>query len=379
MSRKETAEQVFTSVEPELQAISKWMYENPETAYEEHESSAKLANFVGSNGFEVIYPAYGLDTAFEATAGTTGPRVVICCEYDALPDVGHACGHNIIATSSVGAGVAISGLADELGIRITVLGTPAEEAGGGKIDLIKAGAFEDAVASMLIHPGFRNMADPRLLAAQGIKLVYRGRAAHAAATPHIGINALDAFVQAYNNVATLRQHFESGDRVHGVIHHGGGAANVIPAYTESEWIVRAATAERLEVLKSKVLNCFEAAATATGCQVEITTQWDPYVDLVSSPIMTELFAANAAAIGRPMPTFAESGEMTYASSDMGNVSHLLPSIHPGLRIETDAVNHQPEFAAATITPSGNQAIRDGALAMANTIIDIAEQDLWDQL
>ena len=379
MSRKETAEQVFTSVEPELQAISKWMYENPETAYEEHESSAKLANFVGSNGFEVIYPAYGLDTAFEATAGTTGPRVVICCEYDALPDVGHACGHNIIATSSVGAGVAISGLADELGIRITVLGTPAEEAGGGKIDLIKAGAFEDAVASMLIHPGFRNMTDPRLLAAQGIKLVYRGRAAHAAATPHIGINALDAFVQAYNNVATLRQHFESGDRVHGVIHHGGGAANVIPAYTESEWIVRAATAERLEVLKSKVLNCFEAAATATGCQVEITTQWDPYVDLVSSPIMTELFAANAAAIGRPMPTFAESGEMTYASSDMGNVSHLLPSIHPGLRIETDAVNHQPEFAAATITPSGNQAIRDGALAMANTIIDIAEQDLWDQL
>ena len=210
-------------------------------------------------------------------------------------------------------------------------------------------------------------------------MVYRGRAAHAAATPHIGINALDAFVQAYNNVATLRQHFESGDRVHGVIHHGGGAANVIPAYTESEWIVRAATAERLEVLKSKVLNCFEAAATATGCQVEITTQWDPYVDLVSSPIMTELFAANAAAIGRPMPTFAESGEMTYASSDMENVSHLLPSIHPGLRIETDAVNHQPEFAATTITPSGNQAIRDGALAMANTIIDIAEQDLWDQL
>lgn len=379
MTHKEAAQEAFTRIEPELRSISKWMYENPETAYDEHASSARLAGFLESNGFDVTYPAYGLDTAFEATVGSNGPRVVICCEYDALPGVGHACGHNVIATSSIGAGTALAGIADELGIRVTVLGTPAEEGGGGKIDLIKAGAFEDAAASMLIHPGPRNLADPRLLAAQGIKVVYRGRTAHAAATPHVGINALDAFVQAYNNVATLRQQFEPGDRVHGIIVEGGTAANVIPAYTESEWIVRAATADRFEALKSRVLNCFEAAATATGCQLEATTAWDPYIDLVSSPVLTGLFVENARTVGRVMPTFAESGERTYASSDMGNVSHVVPSIHPSLKIETDAVNHQPEFAAATITPSGEQAIRDGALAMAGTIIDLANQDAWDRL
>lgn len=379
MTHKESAQAVFNDIEKELQSISKWMYENPETAYEEYESSRRLAGFLEANGFEVTYPAYGLETSFEANVGSTGPRVVICCEYDALPGVGHACGHNIIATSSAGAGVALAGMVDDLGIRVTVLGTPAEEGGGGKIDLIKAGAFEDAAASMLIHPGIRNIADPRLLAAQGIDVIYRGKTAHAAATPHVGINALDGFVQAYNNVATLRQQFQAGDRVHGIIVEGGLAANVIPDFTKSSWIVRAATAERFDVLKSKVVDCFEAAATATGCQIEITPKWDPHLDLVSSPTLIDLFASNANAIGRQMPTFAESGELTHASSDMGNVSHVLPSIHPSLKIETDAVNHQPEFAAATITPSGEKAILDGALAMAFTIIDMAEQAVWDRL
>ncbi len=379
MTHKETAQAAFDGVEEELRDISKWMYENPETAYEEHESSSRLAGFLESNGFNVSYPAYGLATAFEATAGTTGPRVVICCEYDALPDVGHACGHNIIATSSLGAGACLAGLVDELGIRVTVLGTPAEEGGGGKIDLLKAGAFEDAAASMLIHPGIRNIADPRVLAAQGILVEYHGKTAHAAATPYEGVNALDAFVQAYNNVATLRQQFEPGDRVHGVIESGGSAANVIPDYTRSSWIVRSETSERFEVLKTRIIECFDAAARATGCTLEYTTEWDPYIDLVSNPVLFELFVTNSRALGRDMPTFAESGQKTYASTDMGNVSHVVPSIHPSLKIETDAVNHQPEFAAATITPSGDRAIRDGALAMAGTIIDMAEQAVWDRL
>lgn len=379
MTNKEAAARTFTNVEEELRSISKWMYENPELAYQEHKSSQRLATFLEENGFDVDYPAHGLDTAFEARAGTSGPKVVICCEYDALPGVGHACGHNIIATSSVGAGVALAGLANDLGIRLTVLGTPAEEGGGGKIDLLKSGAFEDAAASMLIHPSPRNLADPRLLAAQGIVVEYHGRTAHAAATPHIGLNALDAFVQAYNNVATLRQQFEPGDRVHGVVAAGGGAANVIPDYSRSSWIVRAETAERFEELKGRVINCFEAAATSSGCRLEYKTEWDPYVDLVSNPVLTDLFVENSNALGRDMPTFAETGEMTYASSDMGNVSHVVPSIHPSLSIETTAVNHQPGFAAATITASGELAIRDGALGMAYTIIDMAEQGIWDQL
>ena len=379
MSRKQTAEQALTAVEEELCSISTWMYENPEEAYQEFESSRRLAEFLGGHGFEVTYPAYGLETAFEATVGNTGPRVVICCEYDALPGVGHACGHNIIATSSVGAGVALAGLADELGIRVTVLGTPAEESGGGKIDLINAGAFEEAAASMLIHPSIRNLADPRLLAAQGFTVEYHGKESHAAATPHVGINALDAFVQAYNSIATLRQQFTGGDRVHGVIDSGGVAPNVIPAYTKSRWIIRAATAERFDELRRKVMACFEAAATATACRLEVLTESEPYNELVSDPVLIDLFVANSQAVGRAMPTFAELGVPTFASSDMGNVSRLVPSIHPSVAIETDAVNHQPEFAAATITPSGEQAIRDGALGMAYTIIDMAEQEVWGQL
>ena len=379
MSVKERSTASFDAVEPELRQISRWMYENPELGYAEFEASSLLSSFLAENGFSVEHPAYGLTTAFEANAGTTGPRVVICAEYDALPHVGHACGHNIIATSSLGAGVALAGLADELGIRVTVLGTPAEEGGGGKIDLIEAGAFQDAAVAMLIHPSPRNLADPRLLAAQGLTLTFRGRTAHAAATPEMGINALDAFVQAYNNVSTLRQQLLPSDRVHGVIHEGGGAPNVIPDLTISRWIVRAATAERFETLRERIVACFEAAATATGCTIEIEYEGEPYVDLVSDPTMTDLFAANSVALGREMPTYAESGIETSASSDMGNVSHVVPSLHPSVKIETDAVNHQPEFAAATITPSGEQAMRDGALALAHTVIDLAEQDLWDRL
>ncbi|MGB8362894.1 MAG: peptidase dimerization domain-containing protein, partial [Acidimicrobiia bacterium] len=257
-----------------------------------------------------------------------------------------------------------------------VLGTPAEERGGGKIELLDAGAFEDAAASMLIHPSIRDIADPRILAAQTFTATFVGKEAHAAGSPHRGINALDAFVQAYNNVATLRQQLEPGDRVHGIIHEGGVAPNIIPARTTSTWMVRAETSDRFEQIKQKVIACFESAATATGCELDIQFSEKPHLDLVSSPVLVDLFVANAKAIGRNMPTFAESGEKTYASTDMGNVSHALPSIHPSLAIETDAVNHQPEFADATVTPSGRQAMRDGALAMAHTIIDMAECNVW---
>jgi amidohydrolase len=379
MSLKQRATEAFESVEAQLRSISKWMYENPELAYQEIEASKRMATFLADHGFDVSHPAYGIDTAFEARVGKSGPRVVICAEYDALPVVGHACGHNIIATSSLGAGVALAGLADELGTRITVLGTPAEEGGGGKIDLIEAGAFADAAASMLIHPSPRDLVDPKLLAAQGFEATFRGKEAHAAATPQMGRNALDAFVSSYNGISTLRQQFEPSDRVHGVIHEGGAAPNVIPAITRSRWIVRAATAERFETLRAKVVACFEAAALATDCELEITYEGEPYIDLVTNPVMAALFQANATTLGRQMPTRAETGIETSASSDMGNVSHVLPTIHPSIKIETDSVNHQPEFAAATVTPSGEQAIRDGALAMAYTVIDMAIQSVWDRL
>ena len=379
MTLKQRAETRFDEIYDDLKHLSRWMYENPETAHQEVESSRRLADLLANRGFEVEIPAYGLDTAFEATLGSSGPRVVLCAEYDALPGVGHACGHNIIATSSAGAGIALAPLVEELGIRLTVLGTPAEEGGGGKIDLLKAGAFADAAFAMLIHPSRRNTVDPHLIAAQGFTASFHGRESHAASTPHLGVNALDAAIQAYNSVSTLRQQFEEGDRVHGVITDGGVAPNVIPATTTSKWIVRAASASRFEALRSKVLACFEAAATATGCSLAIEYEGDPYLDLVSDETLAGLFAENASRLGRTMAREADHAEPTAASSDMGNVSHIVPALHPSVGIDTDAVNHQPEFAAATVTESGEQVIRDGALAMAWTVIDVATGDLWESL
>jgi len=379
MSRKQRAEEAFAGVEGELRSISNWMYENPELGYREFESSRRLATFLEEQGFAVTYPAYDLETSFEATAGRSGPRVVICCEYDALPAVGHACGHNIIATAALGAGAAVAGMADELGIRVTVLGTPAEEGGGGKVVLINAGAFDDAAAAMMIHPGPTDVLDPTFQARESFTVEYFGKDSHAALAPHLGVNALDGFVQAYMNVSTLRQHILGSDRIHCIIDEGGDASNIIPSHTRSTWGVRSATKERLHELIPRVRACFEAAATATGCRLEVTPLDHPYDNMISDPVMAGLFAANSAALGRTLSLEAERGAEG-GSTDMGNVSQVVPSIHPMTSIDSgDAVNHQPEFAAATITPSGNRAIRDGALAMAHTIVDLAEADLWGQL
>lgn len=378
-THKQTAERAFNEVEADLQEISRWMYENPEIRYQEYESSRRLSRFLSDHGFEVAYPAYGLETAFEANAGSKGPRVVICCEYDALPEIGHACGHNIIATAALGAGVATSRLAEALGIRVTVLGTPAEEGGGGKVELINAGAFTDAAASMMIHPSPTDKLDPSFQARESFTVEYFGKESHAAFAPQVGINALDAFVQAYVNVSTLRQSLYGSDVVHVVIEHGGDASNIIAKYTRSKWGIRAANKKRLQQLIPKVMACFEAAATATGCRLEVKSDDHPYDNMVNNPVMTSLFAANSLELGRPMPTEEELGAEG-GSSDMGNVSQFVPSIHPMLAIDAgDAVNHQAEFAASTINSSGEKAIRDGALTMAYTIIDMAEEGLWDEL
>lgn len=379
MSHKKDAEQVFDEVESDLRQISRWLYENPELAYQEFESSRKLAGFLSGHGFEVEHPAYGLETSFEARAGSKGPNIVICCEYDALPGIGHACGHNIIAATALGAGVAAAAVAEEIGIRVTVLGTPAEEGGGEKVELINAGAFLDASAAMMIHPSTTDKLDPSFQARESFAVEYFGKESHAAYAPERGVNALDAFVQAYVNVSTLRQGLLGDDVVHVVVDHGGDASNIIPRYTKSTWGIRAATKQRLQELIPKVHACFEAAAKATGCTLEIEMEDHPYDNMISNPVMISLFEANAALLGRSIPTEEESGREG-GSSDMGNVSHVVPAIHPMLAIDSGgAVNHQLEFASATITESGEAAIRDGALAMAYTIIDMATQDVWDKL
>jgi len=380
VSAKETAAETFDGVEHELRDLSRWMYEHPETAFEERQTSAKLVEFLEGNGFAVEYPAYGLDTAFAARVGASGPEVIICCELDALPEVGHACGHNIIATSAAGAGVALAPLADELGIRVTVLGTPAEEMYGGKVDLINAGAWSDAAASIMVHPSNNDVADREFLAIAHITVEFHGKASHASSEPQLGINALDAAVQAYVNVSTLRQSLYPTDKTHGTITYGGGAPNVIPEYTKMAWYVRALTKERLDEVYAKVVACFDAAAIATGCRVEINEIGHPYTDIVPNPVIADLYVANSEALGRPMLRGTDFDPSGSGSTDMGNVSYEVPSLHPMLSIHAEpATNHQREFAAHTLTPHGEAAIRDGALGMAWTIIDLAEKDLWGEL
>ena len=380
MSVKQTVSESVEAQMGRLQVISNQMYENPEIAFEEHVTAGLLADYLEPNGFEVERSAYGLDTAFVARAGSGGPEVIICAEMDALPGVGHACGHNIIATAALGAGVALAPFADELGIRVTVLGTPAEENFGGKVDLINAGAFTGAAAAMMVHPSPQDVVDPNVIAVAHWDVEFHGKSAHASAYPDRGVNALDAAVQSYVNISTLRQSILPTDKIHGIIVSGGDAANIIPHYTKSAWYVRAQAMDRLAVLSEKVRACFKAAATATGCRLEIEPMGHTYTEMVSNPLMVDLYAANSAALGRPMLRGADLPASQTGSTDMGNVSLVVPTIHPMLGIDPgDAVNHQPEFAAATIKPAGVKAIHDGAVAMAWTVIDLAEQGLWDQL
>ena len=380
MTGKDTARETVRRFESELRDLSRWMYDHPEIAFEEYETSAKLAQYLANNGFEVEHPAYGLETAFAARVGSTGPEVVICCEIDALPEVGHACGHNVIATAAIGAGLAVAPLVEDLGIRLTVLGTPAEEAYGGKIDLINAGAFAGASAAMMIHPANDDVVDKNFLAVAQFDVEFHGKESHAAFKPQVGINALDAAVQAYVNISTLRQAIYPTDKIHGVITHGGDVPNVIPAFTSMSWYVRAFTKERLDELYEKVLAAFEGAAIATGCSVDVKQRGHAYTDLVVNPLLADLYAENSAAIGRPMHRMSEYDPAATGSTDMANVSYVVPTIHPMLDIgAAPAVNHQKEFASHTLAPSGEAAITDGALAMAMTIIDLAEGNRWEEL
>lgn len=380
MTTKERARDAFAEHEGALQQLSQWMYDNPETGYEEYETARRAVDLLRDAGVDVEFPAYGLDTAFAARIGTSGPEVVVCAELDALPEVGHACGHNIICTAGIGAGLALAPLADELGIRVTVLGTPAEEMYGGKVDLIHNGAFAGAAASMMVHPSSSDSLDIRALAVSHLEVEFTGKETHASFAPHLGINALDAAIQAYVNVSTLRQQILDSDRIHGVITHGGSAANVIPDRTEMQWYVRSASDDRLDELYPQVVACMEAAALATGCGVRIDETGHRYKDMRNDLLMAGLFQRNAEQLGRPMKWTHELGKEGAGSTDMGNVSHEVPSIHPMVGINSyPAVNHQREFAAHTVTDDGKRAMRDGALAMAWTIIDLAEGDRWGEL
>jgi amidohydrolase len=380
MSVKSNFKKSLDEIYNELCDVSAWMYENPELGFEEFKTSKYLVEYINKYASNTIFPTHNLETAFEVTFGDKGPLTVICVEYDALPEIGHACGHNIIATAAIGAGLALRNYVNELGIRVKLLGTPAEEGGGGKIVLLDSGAFEDAACSMMIHPGIENVVNPTFTTIQQYTVEYFGKDAHAAGAPEEGINALDAQIQLFVNASTYRQQMLQTNRMHGVIREGGFKPNIIPSYTKSEWYLRSLNKDGLEKIESDFYNFVNAAAMATKCEVKISSPDYIYQEIKNNQTMYELYQENSKDIGRDMILQKDAVRPGLGSTDMGNISQAFPSIHPMLGIDGNgAVNHQPEYAAATLSDSGKKAIYDGAYAMGATIIDLAEKNLWDKL
>ena len=375
---KEAARERVTQARDELVALSHRIHANPELGFEEEQACAWLCELLEGAGFQVERGVGDLPTAFAARAGSGPLHLVVCAEYDALPAVGHACGHNVIAAMAAGAGMALARVADDAGLRVTVLGTPAEEGGGGKILLLKRGAFDGAHAAMMVHPSPYEQPEMPIIAVNHLKVAYTGKEAHASAYPFLGVNAADALVVAQTAIGLLRQHLRPSDRVHGIVTKGGDAANIIPAHTTADWMVRAADLEQLEEVRAKVARCFEAGALATGATLELSEDHQPYSQMRHDHELSALYQGNAEALGR---TFVGSSDRGAGSTDMGNVSLALPSIHPTIGIDSlPAVNHQPEFTARCATPAADQAVVDGAVAMAWTAIDAAaDQALRERL
>ena len=350
------------------------IHAEPELAYEERKAHDLLTSMLAEAGLALERSAFGIETAFRAVAGASGPAVAVLCEYDALPGLGHGCGHNIIAAMSVGAGLGLAAVADDIGVEVTVLGTPAEEGGGGKITLLEQGAFEGAHAAMMVHPSPFDLAEMPIIAVDQLNIRYLGKEAHASAFPELGVNAADALVVAQTAIGLLRQHLRPTDRVHGIVTKGGDAPNVVPALTEGTWLVRAHDLDELREVEAKVMRCFEAGALATGTKLEVTPEHPPYAEMHHDPALASLYRANAEALGRKFLDLS-SVERTAGSTDMGNVSLAVPSIHPSIGIDSlPAVNHQPEFTAQCATPVADRAVMDGAIAMAWTVIDAAADD-----
>jgi len=372
---KAVARERIDQIKDDLLGLSRRIHSHPEIGFEEERACGWLCELLSQSGFEVEAGIAELPTAFVARSGPGPLRLVICAEYDALPGIGHACGHNIIAATSAGAAIGLAGLAADLGIEVVVVGTPAEEGGGGKILLLERGAFDGAHAAMMVHPSPLDLAAMPVIAVDQFTVHYTGRTAHASAWPELGINAADALVVAQTAIGLLRQHLRPTDRVHGIVTKGGDAPNVVPADTSGRWLVRAASLDELDEVAQKVRRCFDAGALATGATVEITRDHVPYAEMHHDPGLRDAYRRNAEAVGRRFPEDESPYQRAAGSTDMGNVSLALPSIHPTIGIDSlPAVNHQPEFTAACITPAADQALLDGAVALAWTAIDAASDE-----
>ena len=356
-------------LQEELWGIVLTLYETPEIAFEEFQSATFLTDFLSNSSFEIEKGTGGLQTAFQAIKNKdASPVVAFLAEYDALPTIGHACGHNLIAAAAVGAGMGMLSILDEIDGQVRVIGTPAEEGGGGKRILVEQGVFTDVDAAMMFHPSSKNIVTRGSLASMRLKIEFFGQTAHAAASPQEGVNALDAMILTFNSINALRQHLEIKDRVAGIITHGGDAANIIPGYTSGEFSVRGETESRRQIVLDKVIACAEAAARATGCTLKYETR-PGYAEIYPNPTLAKVFTQNLESLGRSVIQPSQNERM--GSTDMGNVSKAVPAIHPYLEtVSGEGAGHTVEFRDACITEAGKSAMLDAAKAMAMTAVDL---------
>lgn len=366
-----TVVDAVTTHHPQLIALSRDLYDHPEIAWEEVRSAHRVASALSDGGFDITERYCELDTAFAAQIGSGDLHVALCAEYDALPGLGHACGHNLISAITVGAALALAPIADDLGLTLSVIGTPAEEGGGGKIELLERGGFDGQHLAAMVHPGPVDVARAQPFAVSHSHIEYRGKSAHAAAYPERGVNAADAFTIAQVAIGLLRQQLPSSVRVHGMMTRGGEAPNAIAEHTEGRWYVRAETLGQLAEIERKVMRCFEAGALASGAELIVRPESKPYAEFRTDDGLLACYERRATAVGRQFVSGPDTA-MARASTDMGNVSQVLPAIHPYIGIDSlPAVNHQPEFAAATMSSAAETAIAHGAIALAGTVVDAA--------
>jgi amidohydrolase len=364
-----------------LLEVSHEIHAHPELAFHEVHAAKLLADTGRARGLDVHQNVYGLETALEARFGKPGPTVALLSEYDALPGIGHACGHNIIATTALGAALALAELGARLPGSVRWLGTPAEEGGGGKEIMARAGAFEGVDAALMIHPAGVNLITMPCLAISDVEVTYHGVASHASAMPERGVNALDALVIAYQAIAALRQHIRSTERLHGIITNGGQAPNIVPERAAGRFYVRAANAEELAELKKRVTGCFRAGAEATGAKLELDWGQVDYLDLDTSWPLAQRFQHNAESLGRAFFPYDKLPSSMQGSTDMGNVSQRVPSIHPMLASAPPHVSiHNAEFARWAASELGDQSVIDGAKALAMTALDfLCDPELRDDV
>jgi amidohydrolase len=353
----------------QLLSLSDRIHANPELGFKEEKASGWLSDYLGKNGFSVAKGILGMPTAFKASYGSGHPKIAFLAEYDALPQLGHACGHNIIATAAIGAAYGAKQAVDAYGGTIIVFGTPAEELYGGKIIMARQGAFDDIDVAIMVHPSTLDSAATTTLACAFLDIEFFGRQAHAAAEPEAGINALDAMLISFTAINSLRQHIRDEARVHGIITDGGQSANIVPGYSAASLLIRSENENYLEELKGKVLNCFRGGAKASGARLKYNWGEITYLPMRNNMMLARLFMNNMVSTGRQMKLHQPN--RYFGSTDMGNLSQLLPAIHPLVAIaSTEVAIHSPEFAQAAISEAGQRALINAAKALAMTAADL---------